>query len=238
MGNYFLNPESIRRLFDRVAPRYDLLNHLLSLRRDIYWRRMAVRELRGAQGWILDVATGTGDIAVEAIRQESNGRRVAGLDFSDPMLREARRKLQSKNLLPSVVLSLGDALFLPFRDETFSATLVAFGLRNILEKEKALSEMVRVTKQGGKVVVLEFTLPEKGWMKSLYSAYFMKVLPWVGGLISGAPGAYTYLPESVFRFRYSEHYEQLMKKAGLEEVASERLTCGIASLVVGTKWRR
>ncbi len=238
MGNYFLNPESIRRLFGRVAPQYDFLNHLLSLRRDIYWRKVAVRELRGAEGWILDVATGTGDIAVEAIRQESNGRRVAGLDFSEPMLRMARRKLLRKNLLTSIALSLGDALSLPFRDETFSATLVAFGLRNILEKEKALSEMVRVTRQGGKVVVLEFTLPERGWIKTLYSAYFVKVLPWVGGMISGDPGAYTYLPESVFRFQYSGHYEQLMEKSGLEGVVSQKLTCGIASLVVGTKGRR
>jgi demethylmenaquinone methyltransferase/2-methoxy-6-polyprenyl-1,4-benzoquinol methylase len=238
MGNYFLHPESIRRLFDRVAPRYDFLNHLLSLRRDIYWRQVAVRKLRGVEGWILDVATGTGDIAVEVIRQESNGRRVAGLDFSEPMIRGARRKLLKKNLLPWIGLSLGDALSLPFRDETFGATLVAFGLRNILEKEEALSEMVRVTKQGGKVIILEFTLPEKGWMKSLYPFYFMKVLPWVGGLISGDPGAYTYLPESVFHFRSSEHYEQLMKKSGLEEVASQRLTCGIASLVVGTKGLR
>ena len=134
-----------------------------------------------------------------------------------------------------IFLALGDALSLPFRDNTFAASVVAFGLRNILAKESALSEMVRVTEEGGKVVVLEFTLPGHRAIKKIYSIYFMKILPWIGGRISGDRAAYRYLPESVFHFRNSEDYEALMREAGLEIIASRRLTFGIASLMVGMK---
>jgi len=237
MTNYFLHPDSVRKLFDSVAPRYDFLNHLLSLRRDISWRRKAVLELNGVKGWILDIATGTGDVAIEIVRQHPE-RKVFGIDFSEPMIRGAHRKILKKELFETIVLSLGDAIFLPFRDNTFHATLIAFGLRNILDKEQALSEMVRVVKEGGKVVVLEFTFPKNGLMKSLYPIYFRKILPWIGGVISGDGGAYTYLPESVFKFRYAEHYEEIMKRAGLEEVRSRRLTGGIASILSGIKKRK
>jgi len=199
MKNYVLHPGSIRKLFDTIAPRYDFLNHLLSLKRDLYWRK------------------------------------VLGLDFSEPMVRRARRKVRKEGLMQAVALSLGDVLSLPFRNNTFSASMMAFGLRNILQKEQALSEMIRVTEKGGKVIILEFTLPRKGLMRSLYPFYFMKILPWVGGFISGDKGAYTYLPKSVFHFQYSEDYEVLMRKSGLEKVISRPLTHGIASLMVGIK---
>lgn len=238
MKTYFLHPESIRKLFDSISPRYDLLNHLLSLNMDLYWRKMAVQELKGFQGWILDIATGTGDVAIEIVHQNGHQRKVFGLDFSEPMVKGARQKLLKKDLFKTIALSLGDALSLPFRENTFSASIIAFGLRNILDKEQALSEMVRVIKGGGKVIILEFTLPKRGLIKRLYPIYFKRVLPWVGGLISGDKGAYAYLPESVSYFRYPEHYEEMLKRSGLENVGSRRLTFGIASIIAGTKKHR
>ena len=237
MTTYILRPDSIRKLFDRVAPRYDFLNHLLSLRRDVYWRKVAVRQLDGIDGWILDIATGTGDVAIEALHPAGDRRKVLGLDFSEPMLRGAQQKIVKKKVSQQILLNLGDALTLPFRENTFGASMIAFGLRNILVKEKALSEMVRVTKEGGKVIILEFTLPQKGWASKIYPFYFIKILPWVGGLISGDRGAYAYLPESVLRFPCVEDYEGLMKRSGLQTEPSRSLTGGIVSLMVGMKPR-
>jgi demethylmenaquinone methyltransferase/2-methoxy-6-polyprenyl-1,4-benzoquinol methylase len=238
MIRYYLDPDSIRKLFNSVASHYDFLNHLLSLRRDVHWRREAIRELDGFQGVLLDVATGTADLAIEALSQKGHLRSVMGIDFSGPMLRAAQQKLRKKHLSHQVLLTLGDAVSLPFRESSFNASMIAFGLRNIPEKEQALREMVRVTREGGRVIVLEFTLPRKGMAKILYPLYFKKILPWVGGRISGDKGAYAYLPESVFRFRYPEDYEELMKRAGLDPIHSRHLTFGIVSLMVGTKRHR
>jgi demethylmenaquinone methyltransferase/2-methoxy-6-polyprenyl-1,4-benzoquinol methylase len=235
MSTYFLHPDSIRRLFDTIAPTYDFLNHLLSLRRDLYWRKMAVRELQGVGGWILDIATGTGDIAIRIIRQNGYQKKVFGLDFSEPMIKRARQKILRKGLLRSIDLSRGDAIDLPFRENTFGASIIAFGLRNIPNKEQALFEMIRVIKKGGKVIVLEFTFPRDKLMKRLYPLYFKKFLPWVGGVISGDKGAYAYLPESVTQFPHAEDYEEMLRRSGLEEVRSRRLTFGIASIISGIK---
>jgi len=235
MKTYFLHPDSIRSLFDNIAPTYNLLNHLLSLGRDFYWRKMAVQELKGLEGWILDIGTGTGDVAIEMIHQNNHHRKVFGLDFSEPMIKRARRKVSKKGLSQTITLSLGDALSLPFRDNTFSASMIAFGLRNIVKKEQALSEMVRVIKKDGKVIILEFTFPQKGLMRRLYPIYFQRVLPRVGGFISGDRGAYAYLPESVFHFASAENYEEIMRKVGLENVGFQSLTGGVASVISGIK---
>ena len=157
MSTYFLHPDSIRKLFDTIAPTYDFLNHLLSLRRDFYWRKMAVRELKEVGGRILDVATGTGDIAIKIIQHNGPKKKVFGLDFSEQMIKKARQKILKKGLLQWIGLSRGDAIDLPFRENTFGASIIAFGLRNIPNKEQALFEMIRVIKKGGKVIVLEFT---------------------------------------------------------------------------------
>jgi demethylmenaquinone methyltransferase/2-methoxy-6-polyprenyl-1,4-benzoquinol methylase len=235
MKTYFLHPESIRNLFDNIAPTYDLLNHLLSLGRDFHWRKKAVQELKGLEGRILDMATGTGDVAIEIIHQNDHQRKVFGLDFSEPMIKKAQQKVFRRGLSQTITLSLGDALSLPFRDNTFSASLIAFGLRNIVNKEQALCEMVRVIKKDGKVIILEFTFPKNGWMRRLYPIYFQRVLPRVGGLISGDRGAYAYLPESVFHFASVENYEGIMRKVGLEKVSSRSLTGGVASVISGIK---
>jgi demethylmenaquinone methyltransferase/2-methoxy-6-polyprenyl-1,4-benzoquinol methylase len=235
MTTYFLHPESIRNLFNNIAPTYDFLNHFLSLGRDYYWRKKAVQGLEGLEGWILDIATGTGDVAIEIIHQNDHHRKVFGLDFSHPMIKKAHRKILNKGLSQTITLSLGDALSLPFRDNTFRAAMIAFGLRNIMKKEQALSEMVRVIQKGGKVIILEFTFPQKGLMKRLYPIYFQRILPWVGGFISGDQGAYAYLPESVLHFASAENYEEIMTRAGLENVGSQSLTGGVASVISGTK---
>ena len=235
MNSYFLHPDSIRRLFDSVAPTYDFLNHLLSLRRDRYWRKMAALELKESQGWILDIATGTGDVAIEIIRQNGHQKKVFGLDFSEPMVRRAQQKISKKGLFQSIAVSLGDAVDLPFREDTFNGSIIAFGLRNIQDKKQALSEMIRVIKKDAKVVVLEFTFPREGMIRRLYPFYFTKFLPWVGGLISGDKGAYAYLPESVSQFPDGRDYEEMLKQSGLEEVRSRTLTFGIASIISGIK---
>ncbi len=237
MKTYHLHPDSIRNLFNTIAPTYDCLNHLLSLRRDFSWRRMAVRELDASEGWILDLATGTGDVAIEIVSQNGPEKKVFGLDFSEPMIRRALQKFQKRGFLSRAALSLGDALTLPFRENTFTASMIAFGLRNIAEKEKALAEMVRVVKEGGKVIVLEFTLPKNVWIRKFYSIYFKIILPRIGGLVSGDWGAYAYLPESVSHFRYAGSYEKILEKAGLKNVSSRPLTGGIASIISGTKDR-
>jgi len=235
MNTYRLHPESIRSLFNNIAPTYDLANHLLSLGRDFYWRKMAVQEMKGLEGWILDIATGTGDVAIKIIRQNGHYRKVFGIDFSEPMIKKAQQKVFRERLSQMIALSLGDALFLPFRDNTFSASTIAFGLRNIVKKEQALLEMVRVIKKGGKVIILEFTFPKKGLMRRLYPFYFQRVLPRIGGFISGDRGAYAYLPESVFHFASVENYMEIMRKAGLDNVRSRALTGGVASVISGTK---
>jgi len=202
---------------------------------DLYWRRMAVHELKGLEGWILDIATGTADVAIEILSQNEFKRKVFGLDFSEPMISRAHRKLLKKGFSHRIVLSLGDALALPFKENTFSASMIAFGLRNISKKEQALAEMVRVIKEGGEVIILEFTLPQNGVLRKLYSIYFKKILPWIGGLVSGDREAYAYLPESVYHFRYAENYEKIMMKAGLKNVSFRSLSGGIASIISGTK---
>jgi len=235
MKTYFLHPNSIRKLFDTIAPTYDFLNHLLSLRRDLYWRKMAARELKGFGGWILDIATGTGDVAIEIIRQNGYQKKVFGLDFSEPMIKRARQKILRKGLFQLIALSRGDAIELPFRENTFSASIIAFGLRSIPNKERALFEMIRVIKNGGKVIVLEFTFPRDELIGRMYPFYFKNLLPWLGGLISGDRGAYAYLPESVTQFPHAEDYEEMLKRSGLKEIRSRRLTFGIASIISGTK---
>ena len=235
MSTYFLHPESIRNLFNNIASTYDFLNHFLSFGRDYYWRKKAVQGLEGLEGWILDIATGTGDVAIEIIHQNDHHRKVFGLDFSHPMIKKAQRKVLNKGLSQTITLSLGDALSLPFRDNTFRAAMIAFGLRNIEKKEQALSEMVRVIQKGGKMIILEFTFPQKGLMRRLYPIYFQRILPWVGGFISGDQGAYAYLPESVLHFASVENYEEIMKRAGLENVGSQSLTGGVASVISGIK---
>lgn len=225
----------VREMFAAIAGRYDLLNHLLSGHIDKRWRRLVARKLResiaspGAR--ILDVACGTGDLSLTL--SETIGARVVATDFCRPMLEIAARK--TANLDSDIPLIEGDALRLPFRDYSFEAATIAFGLRNLSDVERGLAELRRVLKPGGYVAVLEFSKPIVPGFRSLFNLYFTKVLPFLGGLISGSKSAYQYLPDSVMRFPDQKELCLLMRKVGFESVEYENLTGGIAALHTGKR---
>jgi demethylmenaquinone methyltransferase/2-methoxy-6-polyprenyl-1,4-benzoquinol methylase len=221
---------AVREMFDSIAPRYDFLNRLLSAGRDIHWRRFAVEKLiTHKEGTYLDVATGTGDVALEITRQAPSSR-VVGLDFASRMLELARAKITGR----PIELIRGDALAMPFPDNTFQGSIVAYGVRNFPDRLQGLKEMVRVVKPGGRVVVLEFSTPP-GLVGEAYHLYFHYLLPRIGGLISGNPGAYSYLHESVEAFPAPQVFCDMMVQAGLARVRALPLTFGITMCYVGEK---
>jgi len=225
---------AVRAMFDRIAPRYDLLNHLLSAGIDVRWRRAAVAALAAPPGArVLDLCTGTADLLMEALRRDAGGE-GCGLDFSGEMLSRAAGKLARAGLSPRARLIAGDAQSLPVRDGAFDGALVAFGIRNVAEPLRALSEMRRVLRPGGRAVVLEFSMP-RGLMGLLYRAYARHVLPRVGGWISGDSGAYAYLPASVERFATPAEFGALMERAGFTAVRWRPLTGGVAHVFQGDR---
>ena len=226
--------EKVQEMFNGIAPKYDLLNHLLSMGIDKSWRRKAMRELEGGRrGTVLDIACGTGDFSIEALRH--GVKRVVGADISENMLAVAREKAREKGLEDRLEFRYGDSENLDFEDGTFDAVTVAFGVRNFEHLERGLAEMCRVLRPGGKVVVLEFSTPERFPMKQLYRFYFKQILPRVGGFVSGDRKAYEYLPASVFAFPQGDRFLQIMRSCGYRNVAQRRLTFGIASLYTGEK---
>lgn len=222
----------VREMFTRIAKRYDLLNHLLSGNVDKRWRRTVATRVRekvsSNEARMLDVACGTGDLSLTLF--EITGARVVGTDFCRPMLEIAAAKTADR-----IPLIEGDALNLPFRDGTFDVVTIAFGLRNLASVEGGLAELRRVLKPGGWVAVLEFSRPANAMLRPLFGLYFTKVLPLMGGLISGSRSAYTYLPASVQKFPDQEQLSLLMQQAGLEQVQFENLTGGIAALHMGRR---
>lgn len=220
--------------FDDIAHRYDLLNRLLSLRIDQLWRRKLVNRLpEGPDKHILDVATGTADLAIMAARRK--GCKVTGCDIAEKMLAIGRAKTRKKQLGGQIELVSGAAENLPFGDATFDAAMVAFGVRNFNDLEKGLSEMFRVLKPGGKILVLEFSIPQNPIFRALYLFYFLKLLPLVGGLISGNRKAYEYLPDSVLKFPQGTEFTDLLQKSGFKNTLFKPLTLGIATLYEGIK---
>jgi len=223
----------VREMFSGIAKRYDLLNHLLSGNVDKRWRRIVatrVREKLSSGARVLDVACGTGDLALTLF--ESTGARVIGTDFCRPMLEIAAAKVSRE--LPLIE---GDALNLPFRDGSFDVVTIAFGLRNLASVEGGLAELRRVLKPGGWVAVLEFSRPANAMLRPLFGLYFSKVLPLMGGLISGSHYAYSYLPASVQKFPDQKELSLLMQRAGFDRVQFENLTGGIAALHLGHRPR-
>ncbi len=219
------HPREIARMFSSIARRYDLANTLLSFGRDGYWRKFAVSSLGVKRGdLILDIATGTGKLAEEAL---SAGAVVVGIDISHEMLRIAKNRLRMSLLRQ-------DALKLGFKDESFDGAMVAFGIRNMASIEEALREMVRVVKKGGRVVVLEFALPESPIMGRLYSLYFFHILPRLGGLIAGNRDAYEHLVNSVAGFPKPQEIKKLMEGLGLK-TELRFLTFGTVVCYVGVK---
>ncbi|MGE0771424.1 MAG: bifunctional demethylmenaquinone methyltransferase/2-methoxy-6-polyprenyl-1,4-benzoquinol methylase UbiE [Cyclobacteriaceae bacterium] len=225
--------EQVAKMFDNISGRYDFLNHFLSLGIDKLWRKKAINLLRpNAPQMILDVATGTGDFAIEALKLKPE--KVVGVDISEGMLEVGREKLKKKGI-HNVELRAGDSENLPFQENIFDAVIVAFGVRNFENLEKGLLEMLRVTKPGGRIVILEFSKPGVFPFKQLYNFYFNFILPSIGKWISKDDSAYSYLPESVKAFPDGEKMVSILRQLGYQNAACKKLTFGISSLYTGTK---
>lgn len=227
----------VQKMFSDIAPRYDLLNRLLSCGLDQNWRRRAVARLSPKPGErFLDIATGTADMALEIVRKVPEGAvQVVGMDFSEKMLELAQRKIDDQGRLPSIQLKSGSAESLPFEDNCFDGTTTAFGVRNFSDVDQSLREMHRVIKPGGRCVILEFALPRNPILNTLYRFYFDYLLPRVGRLISRHPSAYTYLPKTVASFPVRKEFSNLMQQAGFKTVTFKELTFGTVILYTGIK---
>ena len=226
-------------MFGSIAPRYDLLNHLLSLNIDKRWRRATVDELlRGtrADGRFLDGCAGTLDLALELARRGRFVGRVTAYDFALPMLERGVPKLTADGgAAQPIDVTCADALRLPFRDRTFDGATIGFGVRNLVDLDAGLREAARVLKPGGRLVILEFTTPAFKPFRDLYLWYFTRVLPWVGRRISGHDSAYTYLPDTVLHFPQPRELAERMGAAGFRDVDFRTLTGGIAAIHSGTR---
>lgn len=225
----------IRDMFDRIAPRYDLLNRILSLGIDRRWRRFAVRQLDVPQGgMVLDIATGTGDVALEVARQTPASVRIVGSDFTQGMLVLGHEKVAASPYRDRIVLVNNPCEAIPHPDSIFDGVTIAFGIRNVVDRQKGLEEMARVLKPGGRAVILEFATPLNRVFRAVYYFYFLKMLPWLGGLLSQR-SAYQYLPDSVMEFPDRQTFKAMMEAAGFVDVKIHDLTGGIAAVHVGTR---
>lgn len=226
---------AIGDMFSSIAARYDLLNRLLSLGRDRSWRRAAVlAAVPAAGGRHADIATGTADVALELLRRKGSEARVVGVDISVEMMRIGREKTARAGASGRMSFVRAPGESLPFRDGVFDSSLVAFGIRNVVDREKGLSEMCRVVRPGGRVVVLEFSQPRSALFGPVYRLYFTRVLPRLAGLLS-RQSAYAYLPESVLAFPPPETFAGMMRAAGCRSVTFRPLTFGIVTLYVGVR---
>ena len=227
--------EEVREMFDNIAPKYDLLNHTLSMSIDRVWRRRVVGEVRRAKpGRILDVATGTGDLAI-AMARRIRDVQVLGVDLSEQMLAVARRKIEARGLDGRIVLDRGDAERLAVADASVDVATVAFGVRNFGDLGAGLRELARTIKPVGKVVILEFSRPRKRVFRALYEFYSYKILPRIGGLVSRDKRAYEYLPASVGEFPAPEEFMAMMARAGFRNCRARSQSFGIAQIYIGER---
>lgn len=224
-------PDQIAGMFDAIAARYDLLNHVLSLGFDRQWRTRAVRSLRltGSE-MVLDMCTGTGDLAAAVTRGRSGAAQVIGIDFATEMLRKGQAKLRQQGLTRRVRFVRGDATEVPLSDGSVDAATIAFGIRNVAEPSQALDELRRVVRPGGRIAILEFGSPQAPVLRSLYGWYFQRILPWVGRVVSGHQSAYTYLPASVSAFREGVDFCDLLRQAHFTDIRIVRLQFGVVYL--------
>ncbi len=226
--------EQVATMFNNISKRYDLLNHVLSLGIDIIWRKKAIKLLQKEQPkFILDIATGTGDFAIEALAL--NPDKIIGVDISEGMLAVGKKKLKKRKLDHLIELQMGDSEKLLFEDNKFDAVIVSFGVRNFENLEKGIADMYRVLKPGGKTVIVEFSKPKKFPMKQGYSFYFRYILPRIGKFISKDNSAYTYLPESVQAFPDGRDFLAVLEKIGFKNTKCKPLTFGISSIYIGEK---
>ncbi|MBC8112004.1 MAG: bifunctional demethylmenaquinone methyltransferase/2-methoxy-6-polyprenyl-1,4-benzoquinol methylase UbiE [Verrucomicrobia bacterium] len=224
----------VAEMFDNISPKYDLLNRLLSAGIDVSWRKKAIRLLKPEKPkFILDIATGTADFALEALTLEPE--KIIGVDISEGMLSYGREKIKKRNLTDKIELQSGDSEKLAFADNTFDAVIVAFGVRNFENLEKGLADMLRVTKPAGSCVILEFSKPKNFPFKQLYGFYSRYILPTVGKTISKDATAYQYLPESVAAFPEGSQFLEILNKLGFTQTKCIPLTFGICSIYFGKK---
>ncbi len=226
----------IWRMFDRIARRYDLLNHLLSLGQDIRWRKKVARFLVNKYDqYILDLATGTGDQLLYMFSCSDRIDRALGTDLALKMLDRGREKVKKRKLEDRIVLEEGDAENIQYPDNIFDAVTISFGIRNLMSVERSLSEMYRVLKPAGRVLILEFSIPQNILMRSIYLFYFRYLLPFIGSVISGDRYAYRYLNETVEGFPYGDAFCQMLRESGFENVSMYPQTFGIATIYCGDK---
>lgn len=226
--------QQVADMFDSISGKYDFLNHFFSLGIDILWRKKAVKKLKKLQPKkILDIATGTGDFAIEALSLKPES--IVGVDISEGMLEMGRKKMKKRGFSDVIDMQSGDSENLNFDDNNFDAVIVAFGVRNFENLEKGLKEMNRVLKPGGRAVILEFSKPSIFPFKQIYNFYFRWILPKIGKLVSKDNSAYTYLPESVREFPYGKDFLSILERTGYKNTQCKPLTLGISSIYVGEK---
>lgn len=226
---------AVESMFDSIAWRYDFLNHFLSFSIDRLWRKKAIKEISKLKKnpSILDVATGTGDLAIAAMKL--NPSKVTGIDISKKMLEFGKKKIERKGLTGTIDLIEGDSENIPFTDNYFDVAMVAFGVRNFADPLKGLSEMKRVVRKSGMIMVLEFSKPSGLIFRAVYNFYFRNILPFFGKLFSRDKSAYRYLPESVMKFPDNEEFLGLLTQAGFSGTRQIKLTGGVASIYTGIK---
>ncbi|HMC96718.1 MAG TPA: bifunctional demethylmenaquinone methyltransferase/2-methoxy-6-polyprenyl-1,4-benzoquinol methylase UbiE [Flavobacteriales bacterium] len=225
--------EQVEQMFDAISPKYDLLNRLFSMGVDQGWRRKVIRLVaREPVENLLDVATGTADLAILAAKKVKH---VVGVDISEGMLAHGRTKVKARKLEDRITLQRADSAALPFADGTFDAITVAFGVRNYEDLERGIRDMARVLKPNGRLFVLEFSKPRNNLLGGLFRFYFHRVMPFVGRLVSRDSAAYTYLPKSVDAFPDGEAFVRILEKCGLREAKAEALTGGIATLYIARR---
>jgi len=226
--------EQVAEMFDKISPKYDLLNHVLSGGIDILWRKKAIRQLKPyAPGTILDIATGTGDFALEALALKP--KKIVGVDISEGMLSIGREKMKKRGVDQIIEMRSGDSERLPFTDNEFDAVIVSFGVRNFENLLKGLTDMHRVTRAGGVCLVLEFSNPRQFPFKQVYRFYSRTILPLIGRVVSKDSSAYTYLPESVQAFPDGPDFLRIFEAAGFTNTQWIPLTFGVASIYIGQK---
>ena len=227
--------EGIRKLFDNIAADYDRLNHILSLNIDKGWRKKAVREIVDPHNplKVLDVACGTGDFTIEIAEKLVAGSMIIGVDISEGMMAIGRDKIAKAGV--AAVMEMADCEALPYEGNSYDRISVGFGVRNFENLDISLNEMHRVLKPEGKAVILELSLPSNRFIRWCYKLYFLKILPAIGGRISGNRGAYEYLPASVLKFPAPEKFMDMMKAAGFEQIEHTSMTFGICRMYIGYK---
>lgn len=232
-----MKTDRIKSLFDSIAPDYDRLNHILSLGIDRSWRRRALKWINDGTPFkqVLDVACGTGDFSIEIARHSGQTTHVTGLDLSEGMLAVMKRKVADAGLADRISAEAGNSESMRFADNSFDRATIAFGIRNFENREKALGEILRVLKPGGRLVILELSVPSNAVLRCIYCLYFTRILPFIGGAVSGDKAAYRYLPASVLKFPGKDEWMATMETCGYQNVRHKAFTFGICRMYMGEK---